>query len=426
MSRSRTNELSGSMLGGRRALVISIALYALVFAVRLASPDPELGLAFLFVAPTALVALVFGLRGAVIGTVVSIVLTILWALVRDVGIGPAPYIVRGTVIAFVGFACAAFREARARLEEETATWFEQDIDLHCIASPDGRFVRVNESFVRTLGYTKADLLARPFVDFVHAEDRERTIAETVKLAERQGDSVGFENRYRGSDGSYHWLRWSATTVSDGRIYASARDVTHEKVMQHQLEDLARTDPLTGLANRRSFEEEAERLIDHVARYGSGAALLMLDLDGFKAVNDTLGHQAGDEVLFCVAERLRSRLRTSDIVARLGGDEFVILLPEATPSDASRIAGELLEQLTACGRRWSEAELPISASMGVASFEGGSAERLADLVRRADALMYEAKRAGGGRCYLDRPVPVRGPLADRQAVGGTGPQAPRTA
>ena len=416
MWRSWSDEQAGSLVESRRAVVTSIALYALVFAVRFASPDPELGLAFLFVAPTALVSLVFGLRGAVIGTVVSVMLTLLWGVTKDVGFGPAPYVVRATVVAFVAFACAAFREARTRLEEETAAWFEQDIDLHCIASPDGRFVRVNESFVRTLGYTKSDLLARPFLDFVHEEDRERTIAETVMLAERRGDSVGFENRYRASDGSFHWLRWSATTVADGRIYASARDVTREKVMQRQLEDLARTDPLTGLANRRSFEEEAERTIEHVARYGSGAALIMLDLDGFKAVNDTLGHQAGDEVLFCVAERLRSRLRTSDLVARLGGDEFVVLLPEIAPTDAARIAGELLDQLTACGRRWEEADLPISASIGVASFDGGSPERLADLVRRADALMYSAKRAGGGRAYIDRPVPVEHSAVARPSAG----------
>jgi diguanylate cyclase (GGDEF)-like protein len=138
-------------------------------------------------------------------------------------------------------------------------------------------------------------------------------------------------------------------------------------------------------------------------------VIVLDLDGFKAVNDTIGHHAGDEVLACVAERLRSRLRSSDLLARLGGDEFAMLLPEVGMPDAPHVAEQLLPQIAACGRTWNGSPLPVAGSIGVALFDAGSGERLADLVRRADAAMFEAKRAGGGRCVVDPARPATSPL-----------------
>lgn len=381
---------------GRTIVASAAALFTAVFILRLMLPDPDLGISFLFVAPTVLMSFAFGIRGAAVATALSLCLMAFTTIVTNIPLGAGEYLVRGTVIAFVGLTAAAFAGMNRRLEAESTAWFEQDIDLHCIASKDGRFLRVNDAFVQTLGYAKEDLLSRPFIDFVHPEDREKTIAETIKLAENLGDTIDFENRYLANDGTYHWLRWSATPAPAGKIYASARDVTTQKELQNQLEALATSDALTGLANRRRFEDEAARALEHIARYGTGAAVFMLDLDGFKAVNDTVGHHAGDGVLSCVASKLRGRLRSSDLLARLGGDEFVILLPEARMPEAGALAEKLLVEVRDCSLSEDGVDLPIAASIGIAFFNSSSPWPLADVVRHADQAMYDAKRAGGDR------------------------------
>jgi diguanylate cyclase (GGDEF)-like protein/PAS domain S-box-containing protein len=385
----------------RRASVAWAALLAVVVTtLRLVFPHPNLGISFLFVAPVVLIAIAYGVRGAACGTAISVLLTFVTSAATGVSLDVADYLVRSAVIAFVGVVAAVFTDMNRKLEVETAVWFEQDIDLHCIASADGRFLRVNEAFVRTLGYSRDELLSKPFIDFVHPDDQKKTIAETSMLAHGLGNSVDFENRYLAKDGTYRWLRWSGTPADDGRIYASARDVTTQIELQRQLERLATTDPLTGLLNRRAFEQEAERVLKHIARHGSCAAVLMLDLDGFKAVNDRVGHHAGDEVLMSVAGALRSRLRSTDLLARVGGDEFMMLLPEVAMPDAGICAGQLLDQVQTCG--WSEEgfDLPIAGSIGMALFEADSGSSLTELLRRADLSMYEAKARGGGQYSVD--------------------------
>jgi diguanylate cyclase (GGDEF)-like protein len=127
---------------------------------------------------------------------------------------------------------------------------------------------------------------------------------------------------------------------------------------------------------------------------------MIDLDGFKAVNDRVGHHAGDEVLVCVAEKIRARLRSSDLVARQGGDEFVMLLPEAGAREVTGVAEELLASIGECSWRQGGSVLPISASIGVAIFDAQREEAIGDLIRRADRAMLEAKRSGSGRYLVD--------------------------
>jgi diguanylate cyclase (GGDEF)-like protein len=275
--------------------------YAAVLLLGLAFRDPELGLVVAFAAPTALVTIAFGVRGAMIGTAVSLGLMAMPAIVLAPGLGPAAYVARGGVVALVAATVAVSRAVAGRHDE--------------------------------------------------------------------------------------------------------RDASFERELQSRLELQATTDPLTGLPNRRRFEEEAERTLDHIARYGRRAAVLMLDLDGFKAVNDTVGHHAGDEVLTSVSARLVARLRSSDLIARLGGDEFVVLLPEVGMPELGALAEQLLEQIQLCTRVWRGVLLPVAGSIGIALFESSSGERLAELVRRADASMYEAKRAGGGQYRVDGALPA---------------------
>lgn len=186
---------------------------------------------------------------------------------------------------------------------------------------------------------------------------------------------------------------------DGRIYASARDVTKQKELEQQLREQATTDPLSGLRNRRQFEE-AGRQLAQARRYGAPLALLMIDLDGFKAVNDRIGHHAGDQVIACVGEQLRLRLRASDLAGRFGADEFAVLLPHAAAAQAAATAEALLERIQECGWHGEGVEMPISASIGIAVYAPDSPEELDQLVRRADAAMREAKRSGSARYIVE--------------------------
>jgi diguanylate cyclase (GGDEF)-like protein/PAS domain S-box-containing protein len=211
-------------------------------------------------------------------------------------------------------------------------------------------------------------------------------------------------------------RWLAVTVAPqvndmgepmGWL-ATLQDMTREKATQHELEaarerltHLAGHDPLTGLANRRLFAEQLQRARGRMARDDQGVALLFCDLDGFKPVNDSFGHETGDVVLTEVAERLRSTIRANDLVARLGGDEFVVLVEGF--ADRAELAA-LAERLLAETRRPIRAgrhEVTIGISMGVAI--AGTSDTADSLLSRADDLMYQAKAAGRGRFVFDPSV-----------------------
>ena len=161
--------------------------------------------------------------------------------------------------------------------------------------------------------------------------------------------------------------------------------------------MADHDPLTGLANRRRFAAELGRHLDVCGRYGATGALLMVDLDHFKAVNDSAGHSAGDRMLTEVAEALLARLRSSDVVGRLGGDEFAVLLPRADAASAYAVAQDLVDRVRAVGHRTADGGPVVTASIGVAMVGPGASE--ARLMVDADLAMYEAKSAGRDRAVL---------------------------
>ena len=173
----------------------------------------------------------------------------------------------------------------------------------------------------------------------------------------------------------------------------AIDVTDRKRFEAQLRHMADHDPLTGLLNRRSFDPELERQCLHVTRYGAEGALIVLDVDDFKSVNDTFGHTAGDELIVAVGGILSSRLRETDVLARLGGDEFAVLLPRADRSQAEKVARALVEGVrTEAFVAGDERRRRVTISVGVALFDGS--ERTPDeMLIDADLAMYEAKEQG---------------------------------
>lgn len=163
--------------------------------------------------------------------------------------------------------------------------------------------------------------------------------------------------------------------------------------------LAATDPLTGIANRRHFSEQASRLIATAQRHGRPCSLLELDLDGLKTVNDTHGHATGDALLLSFVQTCRTNLREGDVLGRLGGDEFAVLLPETTLAQAEVIAERVRLAFTRAGLKVGEIGLQASVSVGVAALDAVKATSLDALLRGADAALYEAKRSGRDRVVV---------------------------
>jgi len=194
---------------------------------------------------------------------------------------------------------------------------------------------------------------------------------------------------------------------DGRIHGrvwSFRDVTEREQVQSRLRTLAERDSLTGLLNRRSFEEELGRHVSDRRRDGAAGAVLLLDLDDFKLVNDSLGHRTGDVLLSGVAKVLRNRLRDGDQLARLGGDEFAILLPQTGEEQAKLVAQDLLERVRQHRTVFRGRRVRITTSIGLVPI-GAQRERDAEeLLIDADVAMYEAKDAGRDRIAVHRSAP----------------------
>ena len=514
-----------------RTLVIAVILFAAVFALRMTTDAAGTGVGFLYVVPIVMLAVEFGRRVALAAAGVAMVLFAIWAnTLSPEHVDAVGYLSRATVFALVGWVTGLMADRLRGVTERaeaSARHFEVARDLLCSATFDGWFTHLNGAWEEVLGWTREELMARPFIEFVHPDDRERTRARSTT-----GDfSTPLVNRYRTKSGEYRWIEWSAKADPEhGLIHASARDVTDRIAIEkaareaeerfqrafkdsavgmavvgvsgpkanlildaneslarmigmtveelvgtptlaelaepedveriasgmhalhsgalglfrcefrikrpdgrrlwvdlttslvrdddgeplyrlsqivdidarkraaEELQHLADHDPLSGVYNRRRFEQELERELAHAATRGGRGAVLLLDVDRFKKINDTLGHASGDAVIAELGRTLSERMRTTDVVARLGGDEFAVLLRRVDREDAhqvaagvSELASERLSQLPHPGLG------PVTVSVGVAAFGDGEDVPTPDgLLSRADHAMYSAKRAGGNR------------------------------
>jgi diguanylate cyclase (GGDEF)-like protein/PAS domain S-box-containing protein len=402
--------------------------------------------------------------------------------------------------------------------EELDNYFNNAIDLFCIADTDGYFVKLNPAWEKSLGYAIADLEKRRFFDLIHPDDIEAT-ADAVSQLSAQTPVLDFVNRYRHRDGTYRWLRWRAQP-SGNRILAAASDITELKraedevrlaasvfansqegimitdaqnrvldvnaafsritgyardeiigqnpsvlnsgrqdatfynevwrtlnekgawqgevwnrrksgeiyaemlsidvvrdreghvahyvgaftdisqLKKHQadLERIAHYDTLTGVPNRRLLADRMHQELGRARRGGHQLAVCYLDLDGFKPVNDQLGHKAGDQVLIEIAKRLQQALRAGDTLARIGGDEFILLFCDLVQEQQVYLALErVLHEITRPIQIGKES-VSVSGSIGVTLFPRDDSD--ADtLLRHADQAMYQAKEAGKGRFHL---------------------------
>jgi diguanylate cyclase (GGDEF)-like protein/PAS domain S-box-containing protein len=407
----KPDQVFAGLIDGRRreAIVVAAVLFIAIFVVRTTIGTLADAISFLYVIPVVLLAISLGTRGGAVAGVVAFALSTASALIADQPTSAFGYVNRAVVFLFIGALVGRFAEDLRSLETESTRFFELSRDMICVAGFDGYFKRVNPAFERTLGYSRRELLGRPFVEFVHPDDRDDTDVEVGEISDGGRATVHFQNRYLDKSGEVHWIEWTSVGVpSEERIYAVARDVTERKLLEQELELRSRSDPLTGMLNRRSFDESLAAQLAHARRYKRSGALLIADLDRFKQINDEFGHAAGDDALRTVSRVLASNLRETDtvgrdeagLVARLGGDEFALLLPETDAAGAEAVAGRLVEAIAAEPLEIDGKPVQLGISVGAATFGGGDFPSAEDLLAAADRAMYVVKAAGGGGASIE--------------------------
>lgn len=270
-----------------------------------------------------------------------------------------------------------------------------------ISEPTGRGLQVNEAICQMLGYSREQLLAIDSSEILYPDNQAERAELLRQLLDGEIDSYQREDRMLRADGDSIWVSRHVSLLRDEagnalQVITQVIDITEYKRMEKELRHLADHDPLTGLLNRRGLEVELERHVAHINRYGARGALLVLDLDHFKVINDTLGHEAGDCLIVSVAQLLRRRLRESDAVARLGGDEFAVLLPDATSETAEHVASSILNDVrTNAAVSNGTVRRHVSVSIGVTILSQGLVNG-DEVLANADLAMYDAKEAGRGR------------------------------
>jgi diguanylate cyclase (GGDEF)-like protein/PAS domain S-box-containing protein len=312
-----------------------------------------------------------------------------------------------TLAAQVGLALesAALTESLLRTESEArlSTLVQHSTDAILVIASDTTVEYVSPSIRQILGYDAVDVVGRSLVDYIADEDRALfRPAFAVLVACASETSEAFEFRVRHRDGRLLFAECLITNLLEntvvGGVVVNLRDITERKQLEAQLTYQAFHDPVTDLANRALFRDRVEHALSRRRDDSRSLAVLFLDLDDFKAVNDTLGHVTGDRLLQVISSRLRSALRVSDTVARLGGDEFAVLLEDTGNETAvSEIVEGLLDAIRAPlllhGR-----EVSVQCSIGIAvarsNSSGEAATTVDELLRNADVAMYQAKAANG--------------------------------
>ncbi|MDD5753644.1 MAG: EAL domain-containing protein, partial [Methylococcales bacterium] len=270
-----------------------------------------------------------------------------------------------------------------------------------ITDADNIIIRINHAFTTITGYSAKEIIGQtPRLLKSERQDAEFYKKMWDKLLKNGSWQGEIWNRNRNKEVYPEWLTITAVKDDNGKtthFVATLVDITEYKVAEEKIKHLAFYDPLTGLANRRKLAERLNHSIGMCHRENMQLAILMMDLDRFKTVNDTLGHLAGDELLKQVAQRITERLRTTDMVARLGGDEFVVLLEDIShQDDAARVATEIVADLSTPFQLTQSDDVRIGASIGIALYpqHGETPELLMD---NADIALYQAKDNGRG-CF----------------------------
>jgi diguanylate cyclase (GGDEF)-like protein/PAS domain S-box-containing protein len=298
-------------------------------------------------------------------------------------------------------AAASLGPARGRFE---IVFSNAPIGMALVDMNDG-WLHVNNALCRMTGRTESDLKANPLRSLTHPDDLDLDVQLLRQLLDGEIVSYQVEKRCLHAWGQYIWMVITVALVRDeeGRalyLIMQFQDISERRELAGRLEYLVDHDFLTGLHNRRHFEQKLAQEVERAARYGSTGAVLLIDVDNFKMVNDTFGHLAGDDLLKGIAGLLKDRMRHTDILARVGGDEFAVLLPQTSATQATAAADDFVTALDKQAAMLANESIHITASVGVAAFdhicEG-------EVLARADAAMYAAKHAGRNRYSVYQPL-----------------------
>jgi diguanylate cyclase (GGDEF)-like protein/PAS domain S-box-containing protein len=290
---------------------------------------------------------------------------------------------------------------RKNEEEQFKLMIRSSLDSFWVSDKRGNFLDVNYSFCKLTGYTREELLEMNLSELnsvdVKTEDDPHIQAAIANGSER------YETLLRCKDGVFVSVEASVNfgDLYGGRLYCFSRDITTRKQIDEKIHRLAHYDALTDLPNRRLLTDRLQRAIAHAKRNKLNLALMFIDLDKFKEVNDAVGHDGGDILLASAAKRLQLCMRDSDTLSRMGGDEFIVLLPSIAALEdavfvAQKILNTLREPFNISGQTHN-----ISASIGISVFpENGTNEKM--LISRADTAMYLVKHEGGNGVKLYHP------------------------
>jgi diguanylate cyclase (GGDEF)-like protein/PAS domain S-box-containing protein len=289
---------------------------------------------------------------------------------------------------------------------------------------DGQVLRVNDALCQITGFTAEQVFARSFRDLSDRQDVNLDPVQILELLHGHLATYETETRFRHASGHNVAVLVSASLVRDEEdcplyLIAQVQDISERKELERRLEHLVDHDFLTTLFNGRRFEQALAHEIKSASRYGGGGAVLLVDLDHFKAVNDEFGHKAGDDLLKTIAAALRGRMRGTDVLARMGGDEFGIILPQVGRAQAELVADGIVKTLRRQTAILAERQIAVTASVGVALFEGLTNT---EILAAADLAMYEAKQTGRDRFAVYRGVKGAPPrlssrLAEAERIQG---------
>lgn len=289
---------------------------------------------------------------------------------------------------------------------------------------DGVVLWASPSLASTIGWTPDTWLGSSYTTFTHPEDRDRVTAAWDRL---DGDGSALHRfRVRSPDGRYHWVEGHAHCYVDGDghrdgVIETLRPIDSIVKAEQELERRAKLDPLTGLLNRAEIMHRLEAARSHPRRTGEGMAVLFCDIDRLKPINDTFGHEAGDELIRIVAHRIQASVRTGDLAARVGGDEFLVLLTGISGLEDAVAAAEKIRSGVSAPISIDGHTVHPSLSIGIAIVDPTA--DISDLVRNADSAMYAAKRGhddgirvatphrGGSNTLHERALHVHGRSID---------------
>ena len=282
-----------------------------------------------------------------------------------------------------------------RSERRFSALVNNSSDIVLVAGVDGTVQYASPAFESLLGYPSSEIANLHGEVLVHPDDRSGLLAAMAAAGE-SGSSINKEIRLRCSDGTWLWFEAAITNLTAdpdvGGFVADLRDITRRKDAEDRLAHAALHDALTGLPNRTLILNRAEQMLARSRRQHTPAAALFLDLDNFKDINDTLGHEAGDQLLTGVAARLTGALREGDTVGRLGGDEFVVLVEGASLAAGSEVVAERIRDVLATPFTISVSDVPLQVTASIGIAEGDRAQP-GELLRDADIALYRAKASG---------------------------------